>query len=52
MSTTWDRIEDVPEGVMVTDRDGHLWLPQTSLTPDGRAYINGFAPFTDVEAQS
>ncbi|MFC9764629.1 hypothetical protein [Rhodococcus jostii] len=52
MSATWDRIEDVPEGVTVTDRDGHVWLPQISTTRAGQVYINGFAPFTDVEAQS
>ena len=52
MSEVWDRIEDVPEGVTVTDRDGCIWLPQISTSRAGQVYINTFAPFARAGARS
>lgn len=47
---TWDRIEDVPEGVTVTDKDGCIWPSKVSATRAGMAYINMFAPFTRADS--
>jgi hypothetical protein len=46
MNDTWERIEDVPEGVAVTDKDGDYWPPHyRPLTPKGRAHFNTWSPF-------
>jgi hypothetical protein len=49
MADTWDRIEDVPEGVTVTDRDGDYWRSSDARTQQGREYLNRYAPFARVE---
>ena len=50
MTDTWNRIEDVPVGVMVTDKDGDPWVSGESKTPRGMAFVNKFAPFKRVES--
>lgn len=45
----WNRIEDVPAGVIVRDRDGHI-PARDSISQAGRDYINSFAPFTRADS--